>query len=349
MLKKFLVILLIAGLFLQTGVLACTDFVIAAKDKTIVNARSMEFPIDLESEICVVPRGTQYGSWQTKYAFLGVNAYHLPTAFVEGLNEKGLAFSGLMFGEVKYQSPVPGKTLPFDLLAIWALGNFASVDEVKQALSGIVVTDTSIKKLKGMGMHIAIHDSAGKNLVIEFVNGQMMVYDNPVGVMTNRPNFPWQMDNLRNYINLDAHDKKPKMLNNAKIEPTGVGSGLLGLPGDWTPPSRFVRMAIATDAALKPDNTAGLINLAEHLLNIVDIPKGVVKESPAPFVKLYGYAQWVLIKDMTNRVMYYKTYDNTNWKSVSLMNFDLNPGSPVKKILIADGQTQIPDVSAMLK
>jgi len=130
-------------------------------------------------------------------------------------------------------------------------------------------------------MHIAVHDAAGKNLVIEFIDGEVKVYDNPLGVMTNRPDFEWQINNLRNYINLDAHDRKDKMLNGLKIEPTGVGSGLLGLPGDWTPPSRFVRLAYSLDAALPVKDAAESVNLAEHLLNIVDIPKGVAQKSIA--------------------------------------------------------------------
>src|SRR5512135_2949672 len=125
-----------------------------------------------------------------------------------------------------------------------------------------------------MGLHIAFHDAGGNNLVVEFISGEVKVYDNPIGVLTNRPEFPWQMNNLRNYVNLDAKDVDSKMLNGVKIEAMGVGSGMHGLPGDWTPPSRFVRVAYSLDAALKPKDAAGAVNLAEHLLNIVDIPKG---------------------------------------------------------------------------
>lgn len=359
MLKKISIILF-SLLLIQASSLACTDFLVKAKDGSVVVSRSMEFPLDLDSDIIIVPQGSQFGdtanqgkkylNFKTKYGFLGINAFHLPNAFVEGFNEKGLSFGGLMFAGARYQAFVPGKTIPLDLFGTWIMGNFATVSEVKKALPNIVVCDTDQKKLKGMGMHVALHDALGQSLVIEFINGQMQVFDNPVGVMTNRPGFAWQMDNLRNYINLDPHDKKDKMLNNAKIQPTGVGSGLLGLPGDWTPPSRFVRMAIATDAALKPDNAADAINLSEHLLNIVDIPKGVIKEAtPVPFVKMYGYASWVIIKDLANKVLYYKTYDNTIWKAVDLKKFALAPGSSRKTTNIDDGQSKINDISKELK
>ena len=196
---------------------------------------------------------------------------------------------------------------------------------------------------------MALHDATGKNLVIEFIDGKVKVYDNPLGVMTNRPEFDWQINNLRNYINLDAHDKKDKVLNGIKIEPTGVGSGMLGLPGDWTPPSRFVRVAYSVDAVLPAKDAAEAVNLAEHLLNIVDIPKGAIKENPALFVTLEGYAQWVVIKDLTNLVLYYKTYENTAWKKIDLKKFILTPGTPQKSIAIEDKQQKVIDVTGELK
>jgi choloylglycine hydrolase len=104
------------------------------------------------------------------------------------------------------------------------------------------------------------------------------------------------MHNLGNYINLDANDVKDKTLNGQKVEPTGVGSGMLGLPGDWTPPSRFVRLAMCVDAAMPVEDSGQAITLAQHILNVVDIPKGVIKENPEPLVKLEGYAQWIVIK-----------------------------------------------------
>jgi len=339
---------------------ACTDFQVKAEDNTIVIGRSMEFPIDLHSNVVIVPAGQQFFSvddkgvkgvtWTNKYGFLGVDAYNLKNCYVEGFNEKGLAFDALMYAGAKYQPAEPGKFVTISNLGSWILGNFATVEEVKEALPKINVAGINLKEAGGeLYMHTAVHDASGKNLVIEFIDGEVKIYDNPLGVMTNRPDFGWQITNLRNYINLDAHDRKDRMLNGLKLEPTGVGSGLLGLPGDWTPPSRFVRVAYSLDAALPAKDAAEAVNLAEHLLNIVDIPKGAVKENPAPLVHLEGYAQWVVIKDLTNLVLYYKTYENTSWKKVDLKKFSLAPGSPQKSIVIEDKQQQIIDVTGELK
>jgi choloylglycine hydrolase len=318
---------------------ACTDFQVRAKDGSIVIGRSMEFPTELHSRIVAVPRGRQFTSigdkgvkgltWTNKYGFLGVESLNIKDGYVEGINEKGLAYGGLMFTGSKYQPAVPGKFVTIIDICSWIMGNFATVDEVRAALPSINVAGITIKEMHGqLDLHAALHDASGENLVIEFIDGQAVVYDNPLGVLTNRPDFPWQMNNLRNYINLDAHDRKDRTVNGVRIEPTGVGSGMLGLPGDWTPPSRFVKIAYCVDAAQPAKDSAEAVNLAEHLLNSVDIPKGVIKENPVPFVRMEGFAQWVVIKDLTNLVLYYKTYDNTAWKKVDLKKLDLNPGAP---------------------
>ncbi|MFA5097588.1 MAG: choloylglycine hydrolase family protein [Candidatus Margulisiibacteriota bacterium] len=338
---------------------ACTDFAIKAKDGTVINGRSMEFPVDLKSELVAVPRGIEHrvvdakgtagAAWSSKYAFFGVNAFKLKDCFVEGLNEKGLSAGGLMFTGAVYQQPKAGKFVPLDKFITWILGNFASVDEVRAALPGITVCDSEVKDIKGMGLHLSLHDASGKSLVVEFIDGKMNIYDNPVGVLTNRPSFPWQLQNLSNYINLGPSDKKPRTISGAKVQPTGVGSGMLGLPGDWTPPSRFVRMVLCKDAALTPKNAKEAVVAAEHLLNAVDIPRGVIKENPKPFITLYGYAQWVVMKDLTNKTIYYKTYENTAWKKASLSGFKLEKGAPVRSIPMDSTVFSAQDVSKQFK
>ena len=357
--KKIVALAVAACLLFQSSVFACSNFILKAKDKSVVNGRSMEFPVDIKSEIVIVPAGTLFENkdakgnpgmnFTTKYGFLGINGFEIKDAFVDGFNEKGLSFSGLMYTGAQYQPAVPGKSINLENFGSWIMGNFSTVDEVKAAMAEVYVSDSNIKKLKGMGLHVAVADTSGKSIVIEFIDGKVNLYDNPMGVMTNRPSFDWQMTNMKNYIHLDHNDKKPKDINGVKIEPTGVGSGMLGLPGDWTPPSRFVRLAIAKNAALEPKNAEEAINLSEHLLNIVDIPKGVIKENPAPFITMYGYAQWVITKDMTNKVLYFKTYDNTAWKSVDLKKFDLSSGAPKRSLSIDPTKVGIVDVSGQLK
>jgi choloylglycine hydrolase len=352
-----------AGVFLMllTGLsFACSEFQVKATDGTVVVGRSMEYPVDLHSNAVIVPAGNEFISiddkgnkgvaWKNKYGFLGIDAFGVPNTYLDGFNERGLSYGALMFTGAKYQPAAEGKFVTVSDFGSWILGNFATVDEVREGLKKVNVAGINIKEAGGeVYLHAAVHDISGKSIVIEFIDGQANIYDNPLGVMTNRPDFPWQINNLRNYINLDANDRSAKMIGGIKIEPTGVGSGMLGLPGDWTPPSRFVRLAMCVDQALPVEGADQAVNLAQHILNVVDIPKGVIKENPEPQVTIEGYAQWVVIKDLTDKVLYYKTYENTILKKIDLKSFDLNPGAEVRSIAIDDKQQAVDDVTSQVR
>jgi len=154
----------------------------------------------------------------------------------------------------------------------------------------------------------------GRSLVVEFIDGEMQISDNPIGVLTNAPKFDWHTTNLRNYINLSSINKGPATLDGTVLDPTGQGSGLLGLPGDWTPPSRFVRMALLKGFVKKPKTASLNVNLALHFLNNVDIPYGAVQENKG---QEFDYTQWAIVKDLSNGVLYYRVYKNLNVQSVN--------------------------------
>ena len=339
MFKK--VILFSVFLLFADKAFSCSDFVVKAKDGTIVNGRSMEFPGDLKSRVWVKPRSTE-----NKYGYLGLDAAGRADLIDDGMNEKGLSVGGLMFVAAKYQTPMKGKkSIPMTRLASYLLGNFATVDEVKKAFDDIRVVDEPIKELGGeFGAHLAVHDTKGKNLVVEFINGEIKMYDNSLGVMTNMPEFSWHMINLSNYVDLDSHDKKEAIINGVTIRPVGVGTGLLGLPGDWTPPSRFVRLALSVSAALPAKNSTEAVTLASHLLNSIDIPLGAIKEVNG----MYGYAQWVVIKDLTNKVLYYRTYNNQTLKAIDMKKLNFAIGAQAKSISVNDGAASSVDVTGLL-
>ena len=102
-------------------------------------------------------------------------------------------------------------------------------------------------------MHFVVHDRSGKSVVIEPTDKTLKIFDNPLGVMTNSPTFDWHMTNLRNYINLTVTNVPPIDLGGVTLAQFGQGSGLRGLPGDFTPPSRFVRAVAFSQSALQAD------------------------------------------------------------------------------------------------
>lgn len=339
---------------------ACTDFVVKAKDGTIVNGRSMEFAAPMQSLAVVHPRGEfiqssspkggKCLSWTTKYGFVTVTSMGKEGPN-DGLSETGLSLGFLWYPETKYpdvSTENSSHAIEIMDMASWLLGNFATVDEVKLALKDIVVWGNKNAVLKSIPpLHIALHDASGKNLVVEFVDGKMNVHDNPIGVLTNAPSFSWQLTNLRNYANLTAVDVAPVKINGFTLFPTGHGAGQLGIPGDPTPPSRFVRTVFNTQLAAPVGDANGVVNLAQHILNAVDIPKGSDRLNNKT---LEGdYTQWTVIKDMTHKVLYFRSYDDLSLKSIDLKKLNFKNGAPSMSVPIAGKSDGIGDVTSSLK
>ncbi len=317
---------------------ACTDFVVQAKDGTLVNGRSLEFGLALQSTLTVSPKGQKKTSsapnqkpgltWVCKYGYLSVNAFG-KLAF-DGMNEAGLSFGYLWLPNItQYPTVASGEmkmALDFVDFCSWTLGNFATVGEVKEALGNVRIWGHTIPSLGMAPVLAAIHDAKGNHLVVEFVGGKMQLYDNPMSVLTNSPAFDWQMANLQNYLHLSPYNPDPMTFRGVNVVPGGQGGGLLGLPGDWTPPSRFVKIATLLRFAAPVTTGAEAVNLAEHLLNTVDIPSGTVRE---PDKNTGDYTQWIVIKDMTQRVFYFRSYSDLALKKVDLrrLNFARKNGN----------------------
>ena len=336
---------------------ACTDFQVKAKDGSVVIGRSMEFAIDLKSEVVAFPRGLKYTSlnekgvkgisWTSKYGFLAVDAFGEQEAIMDGMNEAGLSIEFLWFPGSQYQEAAPGKFIAVSDMAKWVLGSFATVDEVERAVKKVKVISVYIEELnQAPGLHCAVHDAKGNNIVIEFIEGETRIHDNPLGVMTNRPSIDWHLNNLRNYFSLAPEDLSTRKLGGIEMESTGAGNGWLGLPGDWTPPSRFVKVAYLIHTADPPRNTEAALNFAQHVMNTVDIPYGLVREHLAGKT-IYGYTQWVVFKDLTHRVLYYYSYQDTALKKIEMKKLNLRAGTKIRSIPI-ESQSTIVDMTAGL-
>lgn len=316
---------------------ACTSFLLRTTDNGAVYGRTMEFGFNLQSNAMFIPRAYALSSvgpdgkpamaWTSKYAAVGLNALGM-TSLVDGLNEKGLAGGLLYFpGFAEYTDPAkadPAKSLaPWDFLT-WALTNHATVAEVKAALADVAIINVVQEALKmAPPLHFTLHDATGASLVIEPIDGTLKVYDNPLGVMTNSPPFDWHMTNLRNYVKLSSVNATPLTLGDVTISPLGQGSGLLGIPGDGTPPSRFVRALGLTISAAQVPSGPQSVRLAEHILNNFDIPKGWVRDQPHDNNQL-EYTQWSSVADLENRVYYVKTYEDPVLRAIDLKGFNLD-------------------------
>jgi len=319
---------------------ACTGIRLTAQDGSVVPARTLEFAIDLKSQLTVVPRGyvrtgtTPDGKpglkWKAKYGSVGMNGVGMPLLF-DGMNEKGLVAELFYFptsaGYMAYTAADAGKTLAPWELGSWILENFATVDEVRANIGSVVVPKV-VFAAWGFApeVHFTVHDASGKSIVIEYTGGKLNVYDSPLGVITNSPSFDWQMTNLRNYVNLSINNAAPAKVGSLTLQPFGQGSGMAGLPGDFTPPSRFVRAVAYSQSVLPSKTGAEAVLEAFHILNQFDIPKGAARdrEKDEHGNVVADYTLWTAASDTAAKRYYFRTYENSQIRMVDLtkVNFD---------------------------
>lgn len=327
---------------------ACMDFQLKAKDGTTVEGRTLEFPADLESKLLINPRGTSFKSptpsggdgvkWTNKFGYYGMNVFGMPITF-DGLNEKGLSIAALWLPGYTEYEPIGGGeescTLSNTVLGDWILGNFATVDEVRAGLKDLKVWGQAMPQFGNQPapIHLAVNDASGKSVVIEFVGGSKQIYDNPVHVLTNAPPFPWHLLNLRNYVQLSPLDPGAKTAGGQVYQSPGSGAGLLGLPGDWSPPSRFVRICALVLFSLQPEDAKSAVNLTSHIINAEDIPIGVIRE-PSPKGMEYGYTQWSVIKDQRNKVIYFRAYGDLGFKAYPMSDYDIKEGAKQRTVTL---------------
>ena len=358
--KLFLVTAFLVYFGLAPSADACTSFRIKTTDGTVIFVRTMEFAIDLHSTVAVVPRNCKFvgtapegkngKTWETKYAFIGPNAAGKNNYIMDGVNEKGLSAALLYLpGFTKYQEVKPSQydmTIAPEELCTWILSLFSTVDEVKSGIDQVRVA--AIKNKLGFlaPLHYVVNDAEGNCLVIEYLPDGLKLWDNPLGVMTNSPPLDWHLINLRNYVNLKAENVLKETIGDLTLTPIGQGSGLLGLPGDFTPPSRFVRIAFLSQSALPVKTAEEGVNLGFHLMNNIDIAIGTVRQKYGEKVML-GRTQYVTLYDQKNKRLYYRTYTNQDIRVVDMSRLDL-AGSVIKNIPMSQ-EARYMDVSHMAK
>jgi len=317
--------------------LACTGFQLVSQDNARIYCRSLEFAMPLDSNLLIVPRNTQFTgtapgakkglSWTARYGFVGMNQSLARNMIADGLNEKGLvAGSFYLPGFAKYEAPNSNgidTTLGAWELPTYLLSTCATIDEVKTALVKLLVAEQPTTGAGfSMPLHFYVGDQKGQVVVIEFVDGKRHVYDNPFRVLTNSPPFDWHLLNLGNYVGLSPVNHGALAVQ-PPVQGFGQGTGLLGIPGDYTPPSRFVRAALFSQWAAKPKDALDAVRLGFHVLNTFDIFEGIVRSDKGET----EITQWTVVHDLTNLKTYFRGYGSLQVQSVDLKRIDFSkPG-----------------------
>lgn len=340
----------------------CTGININSLDGGAVFARTIEYgESDLASKLVISPKNKSFSSllpntketglkWVAKYGYVGISM--MDDRFIaEGMNEVGLS-AGLFYfphlGSLKrYDKKYKSKSLVDMQFVSFLLSNYKNIDEVKNGIKNINLVNIGYDK-DGSPLptaHYRVGDSSGKSIVIEIINGgEVKIYDNKVGILTNSPDFPWHVKNLNNYINLSSGNAADYE-NGEKIFSFGAGTAALGLPGDITPPSRFVRAFFYKSTMPTPNTSKEAIKNAFIILNNFDIPIWIeYSKAHQNYIPkgLSSATQWVSASDLKDKAFYYKTMNNAQIRKINLNKIDFD--KITYKVLPLDEQDGIKEL-----
>lgn len=356
---------------------ACTSLLYIDANGAPYSGRTLELSMELPYKVTYFPSGTIFGStadqhhtlnFTAKNAFISIgvpNPSNGKNVAIQGLNDKGLTFSMLAYPDASGPENVLTNTtavLAAVDLGAWTLSQFDTVSAVKDALEKQPVLVTSLlpnDQLK-TPFHYALHDASGKSIVIEYSNGAQHIYDNPLGVMTNGPTFPWHMTNLDNYTFLNNQDHSSLEINGHLFQQPDSGIATSGLPAANTSVGRFVRAVYYSHFAEKVDNSDKALKTLAHIMNNFDRPRGItIDKNPVksiagiPIPDVAGnpgytseYTSWTSLTDINNLQIFIRTYADINYVRFDLS--ELMQSKTIKSIDLASLPANTTDGSKIL-
>ena len=316
----------------------CTAMTLRNRQGEIFFGRTMDFSWPLTPSLYVVPQGSVWDNAprtariRDRYSFLGIGQELAPAGgeqagasvfFADGVNEAGLAAAALYFpGYAEFEAAPEESALSIGSLDMvrFLLGSFASVSEARSILPSVRIVGIRDSITGTVSpLHWFLCDRSGETLVVERTSAGLGLYFNPAGVLTNSPDFPWHITNLRNYMNVTPGQAAGASWDNLALTPFGQGAGTDGLPGGYAPPARFVRTAFERSHILPPDGTEETVTAGFHILSGVSIPKGVVLTARGE----PDYTQYTAFMNTNTGEYFFRTYENSEIVSVNPASGDV--------------------------
>ena len=318
---------------------ACTGITLRARDGSVVVSRTNEWALgDMDLKIGVFPRGHRFvaqtpdgqpgHTWISKLGFVSMTAYGQPYG-PDGMNEVGLSV-GMYYlpgyaEYAPYDPTHPAETMSVGDFMQWMLTSFHTVAEVQANLARVRVCNVEDPRFGGapLPFHWKVTDPSGASLVIEYVRGgTLTTYEPVLGVITNAPTYDWHVTNLNNYLKLSPEPAQSVTLGERKFGPLGAGSGMIGLPGDFSPASRFVRAAALTASARPLDSAQAAVDESFRILDSFNLPLGAVVPAESLPTDISSATQITSASDLSNRIYYFHTQWNRRVRSIDLRAID---------------------------
>lgn len=294
--------------------------------------RNLDLEYRYEESVTVTPRHFPLAfhhleSLNTHYAMIGAAtvSQNYPL-YYDAVNEQGLAMAGLAFAGNAHYMPDANKAdriAPYELIP-WVLGKFRSVGEALPYLSKIQIAAIPFSpQFPLTELHWILCDKE-KCVAIEPLSDGLSICDDPVGILTNSPPFTYQMMNLSNYMGLSCHSLENRLTPDIPLAQYSRGMGGLGLPGDLTSPSRFVRAAFTKALSVQPNTELASVGQFFHILESVSQTEGCVKVDGKFEKTVYSSCY-----DMQKAIFYYTTYDNRQISAVDMHRENLDSSALV--------------------
>ena len=303
----------------------CTAMTLHSQSNELFFGRTMDFSHDIIPQLYIVPNAYKWNSnlnnkqIKNSYRFIGLGQeLDGILGFFDGVNEKGFAAAVLYFaGYAQYETIIHKDTEPIASIDFlhYILGRCASVKELSYLLKSITIIGTPDPVTKTIApLHWIVADRSGACAVIESTSRSLELINNPIGVMSNSPDFHWHMTNLRNYIEASPIQKEEVCWDSIRLTPFGQSGGTVPLPGGFTSPERFVRTVYLKAHLPIPKDSNEAIAACFHIMESVSIPKGAVITSR----NTYDYTKYTAFINISTCEYFYKTYDDINIITASL-------------------------------
>ena len=310
--------------------------------KNFYFGRTLDYEISYGDQVVITPRNYVFdlrngGQIKSHYAMIGMACvmqdYPL---YYDAVNEKGLGIAGLNFvGNAHYNKPVEGRDniTQFELIP-WILGNCVNVHEARQLLERINLLDTPfMENLPVAQLHWMIADKTAC-ITVESVEDGLKIYENPVGILTNNPPFDYQMFSLNNYMQLSVENRENTFSKDLALNAYSRGMGAMGLPGDLSSQSRFIRAAFVKMNSLSGDSEEESVSQFFHILGSVDQQRGCCKLGEDK----YEITLYTSCCNADKGIYYYTTYDNHQISGVNMYRENLNGDKLISYTLVKGEQ-----------
>lgn len=289
--------------------------------------RTLDYEFSYGDQIVITPRNYQFKFRHTNYPekhYAMIGMAHVAgdyPLYYDGINEKGLGMAGLNFvGNAAYANVKSGcdNIAQFEFIP-WILGQCASVKEVREYLTHMNLVNTPFSEQFPLAqLHWLISD-ADSCITVESTSDGLHIYDNPVGVLTNNPPFPQQMFQLNNYMHLSPKQPVNTFSEALDLSAYSRGMGALGLPGDLSSASRFVRVAFTKLHSFSGNSEAESVSQFFHILGSVDQQRGCCEVAEGK----YEITLYTSCCNATKGIYYYNTYENHQISAVDMNREDL--------------------------